>query len=161
MILSCDRAKESETIISILIDSKEYKEAETILAYTPLSDEIDITPLLCDKRILLPYIEKGKMYFSASKSFHRAPLGFYEPEHEEAHYDKALMLVPLLGYNERLYRLGRGGGYYDRYIKENRNRIYSIGLAFSSSKIEFTEEEFDAKLDSIITCEGRIPAFQA
>ena len=150
--------KESQAVIRILRDLDEYRRASAILAYSPLPDEPDISALLQDRRVFLPYIENGMMHFSASRSFHKSDLGFLEPEHEEACYDQALMLVPLLGYNRRLFRLGRGGGFYDRYISANRNRIITAGLAFSVSFLEnFTEEAHDAKLDMIITPEGRIP----
>ena len=158
-IMAIDRSAESEAILSILVSLDEYRNAKTLLAYFPLSDEPDITPLLNDGRILLPYIDGSDMRFSASKAFHRSRYGFMEPEGIEAAYDRALMLVPLLGYNGRLYRLGRGGGFYDRYIRDNRERITTVGLAFSASFTqEFIEEEHDAALDALITPEGRIPA---
>lgn len=159
-IRSIDRVAESAEIMRNLLSSPEYGKAETILAFSPLSDEPDISPLLSDERVLLPYIEGEKMLFSASRKMHRSGLGFAEPEHKEQEYGRALMLVPLLGYNKGLYRLGRGGGYYDRYIKENRYRIITLGLAFSSSFFpEMKEEDHDAKLDRIITPSGQTAAF--
>lgn len=89
-------------------------------------------------------------------------MGFLEPEMSEADYEKALMLVPLLGYNSKLCRLGRGGGYYDRYIRENRDRIRTIGLAFSASFFpDFSEEEHDAALDAVLTPSGQMSASSA
>ena len=62
--------------------------------------------------------------------------------------------MPLVGFDERLYRLGYGGGYYDRYLnklKKIKNFI-SIGLAFSFQKINRVPNDvFDKKLDMIIT----------
>ncbi len=158
-IREIDREAESRMIVSILTSLDEYRNAAAILAYSPLSDEPDITPILSDGRVLLPYIAGRGMRFSSSRILHRSPMGFMEPECTEAIYGRALMLVPLLGYNERLYRLGRGGGFYDRYIRENRERITAIGLAFSASfDGRFIEEPHDAALDAIITPAGRIPA---
>ena len=153
-----DRMAESAVILERLMSLSAYREAETILAFCPLPDEPDITPILDDRRILLPYIEGDAMHFSSSRAFHRARLGFMEPEHIEAEYGTALMLVPLLGYNRRLYRLGRGGGFYDRYIRENGSRLVTAGLAFSVSFFpDFQEEEHDARLSSIITGGERTP----
>lgn len=158
-IRGIDRKAESRAILSILTSLEEYRDAPVILAYSPLSDEPDISELLQDGRVLLPYITGRDMRFSSSRILHRSPYGFMEPEGIEAPYDRALMLVPLLGYNPRRCRLGRGGGFYDRYIRNNRKRITTIGLAFSVSFDErFKEEPHDAVLDAIITPEGRIPA---
>ena len=86
-----------------------------------------------------------------ARNFKRSELGFLEPEHTEKNYEKALMLVPLLAFNG-LYRLGRGGGYYDRYISENRSRIVSAGVAFSiSERCDFMPEDHDEKLDYIFS----------
>ena len=146
------RKKESDAIIEHIRDLKEYRESRTILMFIPLPDEPDISPLLDDSRVLLPYIEDGALHFSSSRILHRADYGALEAEHTEAMYDSALMIVPLLGYSSSLGRLGRGGGYYDRYIRENRNRIITAGVAFSVSFLpEFIPEEHDALLDIVIT----------
>ena len=128
-----ERKSESEAIIAQLSSLDEWKTAETILAFSPMRDEVDITPLLADGRILLPYVENGMMYFAEPRRLQRSTMGFLEPEHVEAEYGEALMLVPLVGYNEKLYRLGRGGGFYDRYISSNGTRLKTIGLALSPS----------------------------
>ena len=58
------RREESEEIVRIVVSHPKWKEATTILAFSPLSTEPDISPLLSDKRILLPYItEDGSMEF--------------------------------------------------------------------------------------------------
>lgn len=145
---------ESERIMENLKSLREYNEAETILAFFPLSDEPDIIPLIkSDPRVLFPYIDKGAMHFGSAHILHRSAYGTIEGEHIEEDYDSALMLVPLLGYSSTLQRLGRGGGFYDRYIAENRERITAaIGIAFSVSLLEeFIAEDHDAVLDMIIT----------
>lgn len=148
------REEESGKIVSIILSLPEWQEAETVLAFQPMRDEPDITPLLSDPRVLLPYIE-GDMLFSSSKVFHKTKLGFLEPEHTEAGYTSALMLVPLVGYNSTRHRLGRGGGYYDRYIKKNRGRLVLYGVALSPSFLpDFVPEAFDARLDAVITANG-------
>ena len=104
------RKKESDAIIEHIRDLKEYRESRTILMFIPLPDEPDISTLLDDSRVLLPYIEDGALHFSSSRILHRADYGALEAEHTEAVYDSALMIVPLLGYSSSLGRLGRGGG---------------------------------------------------
>ena len=145
------KERESALIQEKILSSLMWKEASTILAFVPLKSEPDISPLLSDSRILLPYIEDGEMHFSASKNLRKSSMGFMEPEHDEADYEKALMLVPMLGFNG-LYRLGRGGGFYDRYIRKNRDRLITAGVAFSISECPvFIPEPQDEELDCIFS----------
>ena len=82
----------------------------------------------------------------------RNKLGFYEPKSKEkVGYKKAIILVPLLAIDKSLYRLGRGKGFYDNYIKRNRERLFSIALAFSPSFVEKIEiDEWDERMDALI-----------
>jgi len=65
-----------------------------------------------------------------------------------------ILLVPLVGYDSYLNRLGYGGGYYDRYIEkiEKIKKVIKIGLAFSFQKISSIPiNQYDKKLDFIVT----------
>jgi len=60
----------------------------------------------------------------------------------------------LVGYDNRLNRLGYGGGFYDRYIEkiEKIKKVIKIGLAFSYQKLKSVPiNQHDKKLDYIIT----------
>ena len=65
-----------------------------------------------------------------------------------------LMLVPLLAYDKENYRLGYGGGFYDRYLnkflKKHKN-ILTIGIAFSFQKHDkLPSSKEDVKLNYIL-----------
>ena len=65
-----------------------------------------------------------------------------------------IFLVPTVGFDKNLFRLGYGGGYYDRYIARMKKikNIITIGLSFSFQKIdELPVNKFDQRLDAIIT----------
>ena len=65
-----------------------------------------------------------------------------------------VLLIPLLGFDKRKYRIGYGGGYYDRYLENisKKKQILSIGIAFDFQQInKIPETKFDKKLDLIIT----------
>ncbi len=145
----------SKVIVGKLMENKEFKEADTVLAFYPLKSEVNILPIFDDERVLLPFIEDCRMKFSRGKP-QMSPLGvMLSSSKEEEKYTKAVILVPLLAYDSSNFRLGRGGGYYDRYIRENRKRLYSIGLAYPSSFVEKLEvDEWDERLDEIITTEN-------
>ena len=57
-------------------------------------------------------------------------------------------------FDKKRFRLGYGGGYYDRYIDkfENKKKIFTIGLAYSFQCVEkLPVENFDKNLNCIIT----------
>ena len=65
-----------------------------------------------------------------------------------------IFLIPLVGFDRQLNRLGYGGGYYDRYLTkvQNKYRIIKIGVGFSSQQIKnIPINKHDKKLDCIIT----------
>lgn len=145
------KEKESALLTEMIGSSEVWRNAETVLAFFPLPTEPDISPLLSDSRVLLPYIDESGMHFARPGRLHRSALGFMEPEHMEKDYRSALMLVPLIAYRG-LARLGRGRGYYDRYIAENRARLITAGVAFSVSRCPgFIPQEHDQMLDMIFS----------
>ena len=130
--------------------------------YYPSNYEIDdlkILELLEKKnyKISLPIIKKNNQmnFFKWSKN---DPLkinkyGIPEPVSSKIFYPD-ILLVPLVGYDSNLNRLGYGGGFYDRYIEkiEKIKKIIKIGLAFSYQKIiSVPINQYDKKLDFIIT----------
>ena len=110
-----------------------------------------------DFEISLPVIRKNNQmdFFKWSKN---DPLkinkyGIPEPISSKKFYPD-ILLVPLVGYDNDLNRLGYGGGFYDRYIEkiEKIKKVIKIGLAFSCQKIKnMPLGKFDKKLDFIIT----------
>ena len=65
-----------------------------------------------------------------------------------------ILLVPLVAFNKYKFRLGYGGGYYDRYIQKMKKikKIFTIGMAFSFQEVaSLPITEHDKKLDFIFT----------
>ena len=65
-----------------------------------------------------------------------------------------VLIVPLVGFDKNKFRLGYGGGYYDRYISKllKSKKVFTIGFAFSFQKIKkIPISKFDQKLDFILT----------
>ena len=130
--------------------------------YFPSNNEIDDLEILYllekkNYKISLPIIRKNNQmdFFLWSK---KLPLkinkyGIPEPVSKKIFYPD-ILLIPLVGYDEKLNRLGYGGGFYDRYISraERYKKIIKIGLAFSFQKIKkIPISSHDKKLDFIIT----------
>lgn len=62
----------------------------------------------------------------------------------------ATLLVPCLGFNEQRFRLGYGGGYYDRTL-EHAPRPRTLGVAYGCLKASFASGTYDIALDHIVT----------
>ena len=65
-----------------------------------------------------------------------------------------IIFVPIVAFDNRLYRIGYGGGYYDRYIQKlsNKKKLFKVGIAHSCQKInKIPINKYDKKLDIIIT----------
>jgi 5-formyltetrahydrofolate cyclo-ligase len=68
-----------------------------------------------------------------------------------------LVIAPLLAFDREGYRLGQGGGYYDRTLAalRARGRVYAIGLAHAGQEIDrIPREAHDQPLDAILTETG-------
>ena len=130
--------------------------------YYPYNHEVDVIKILekFEKKkyqISLPKIKEDfKMDFfqwSSNEPLVINKYGIPEPISHKVIYPD-ILLVPLLAFDSRLYRIGYGGGYYDRYIKKikQKKNITTVGLAYSFQKIrEVPINKYDIKLDFVIT----------
>lgn len=64
-----------------------------------------------------------------------------------------LLLVPCVGYNRARYRLGYGGGFYDRTLAA-APRPRAIGIAYACARADFAVQAHDIALDAIVTEAG-------
>ena len=130
--------------------------------YFPVNFEVDILEFLkkleiSGFKLSLPVIKKNnKMNFyrwSYNNLLKLNKYGIPEPEPKAKVYPD-IIFIPLVAFDNRLYRIGYGGGYYDRYIEKtsNKKNFLKIGVAFSYQKISrVPTNKYDKKLDIIIT----------
>ncbi len=150
------------TNIYKLIKNK-YKKVKVIGGYIPINFEFDCLNLckfleLKKYTICLPVIKKNSQMDFYKHSF-KDPLkinniGIPEPLKFKNKIVPDLIFVPLVGFDNKLNRLGYGGGFYDRYLQNNSTlkKIVKIGLAFSFQKIKkLPINKHDKKLDLIVT----------
>jgi len=135
---------------------------KVIGGYFPINYEIDCLEILkklekSGHKISLPIIRKGnKMDFfewSFLEPLSIGKIGIPEPFLKKKMYPD-ILLVPLLAFDKQKFRLGYGGGYYDRYIQKilNIKKILTIGVAFSFQEVlKLPINKHDKKLDFIFT----------
>ena len=111
------------------------------------------------KTVCSPICEKENrnMIFYKINSLDELVEGYYgiktPPEKKENIVEKDmidLILVPGVGFDKDNYRIGFGGGYYDRYLKDYKG--YTISLAFKDQIIDKVPiNEFDLPVNLVIT----------
>lgn len=126
------------------------------------ADTVEIAKYFLDKGNVIAYPKvtdkaNKRMGFYSIKDFGELKagyLGILEPEtdvSEDESAGNAVMIIPMVGFDENLNRIGYGGGFYDRYMMENFPFI-KIGLAFEFQKYKIDDiNEYDIKMDYIIT----------
>jgi 5-formyltetrahydrofolate cyclo-ligase len=138
-----------------------------VSGFLAIGDEIDPTPLMQrlegeGYRLCLPVMEgKGKPLvfraWSPGEPLAETMWGIREPLPEAEVLDPDIVLGPLLAFDAAGYRLGYGGGFYDRTLARLRalKPIVSIGIAFDEQKVDAVPHvDYDQRLDWILTPSG-------
>jgi 5-formyltetrahydrofolate cyclo-ligase len=160
------RQHTSLTICAHLAAWNALRSAETILTYMPMRGEADLRPLLADfpeKRWLLPRIlrgEDGRMVFHEYDPDNLIvhPYGMAEPA---THLPQVpadgiqLVLAPGLAFDRSGWRLGYGGGYYDRFLQGFTG--ISVGVTFHVLLLEsLPHGEYDVCVGWLVSEDGLI-----
>lgn len=139
----------------------------TVSGFYPFGSEIDGRPFLGKLRTLgfvtaLPVIIKPAAPLVFRSWVPGDPLvkGVWDipvPTGAAKNVVPDILLVPLLGFDDAGYRIGYGGGYYDRtlaYLKKTK-KIVSIGLAYAAQHVSYLpRERHDIALDWVLTEQG-------
>ena len=150
-------------IFSRLLCSKEYSDADLVLTYVSADNEPDTFGFINaafanSKAVAVPKCtEKGKMEFYVIKSeddLEIGKFGIMEPVVSKCKKaeitEKTLCVVPGLSFDADGYRLGRGGGYYDRFLETFEG--VSAGVCYNSFlRLELPREKHDSRVDIIVT----------
>ena len=160
-----ERCDASDAICTQLSSITSLAVANTILAYLPLPDEVDLCPLLTrwmqeQRTICVPLVSWGDATMRAGQltSLDDAALvktrhGIREPLKRYPVPEDAIdaILVPGVGFDASGWRLGRGGGYYDRFLALIRPPVV-IGIAFECQILQSVcREEHDQCMDIVVT----------
>lgn len=122
------RSESSKVIVRRVIHSQEFQQAQQVLLFYPMENEVDLRSLMEEcwnqgKQVALPKIDGDIMQFFLINRFEDLemhPFGCMEPVSElptVSTLQDSLLLIPGLAYDPTTaMRLGRGKGYYDRFI---------------------------------------------
>lgn len=155
-----NRHEADKKIVSRFILQEAYQNAKTVMLYLSYKSEPDTWHLaqkvLADgKRLCAPVIKAGgEMDCFIIRDLHNLSLsamGIYEPfPTEPVQPDEIdVIVVPGCAFSENGFRIGYGGGYYDRYLPKTHAVTY--GFFYECLKAEFIPEATDVPLHYIIT----------
>jgi len=156
--------KWSDQITARILDLPEYPAAETIMVYLSLRNEYRSGPLIeaalsAGKNVCAPKVvwQTWQMYAVAldgPNDFEEDERGLKEPRSDKqiAADQIDLVLVPGLAFDLRGRRLGRGGGFYDRFLARSDLHARKVAAAFDLqivSRLPF--DSHDQPVDLIVT----------
>ena len=130
-------------------------------SYFPVNFEADtfhIMKMLKQKgfKLSLPVISsKFNMnfyYWNLDEPLHVNKFGIPEPK-SKTKLIPSILLIPMVAFDNKLNRMGYGGGYYDRFLKKyEKKNIIKVGIAITCQEVKkLPTNAFDKKMDYILT----------
>ena len=162
-----EKREKSDIIRHKLFNEEEFKKAKVVMFYVSLKDEVD-TYLMIDealkagKRVCVPVILKEEKRLIAGEIHNRLEdlesqhFGIYQPRQDRVREvpldDINLVVVPGVTFDKKNIRLGRGHGYYDRFLSGLPKTTKTIGLAFDFQVVEdLPQDPHDVPVSKTIT----------
>jgi 5-formyltetrahydrofolate cyclo-ligase len=144
-----------------LLELFEKLKPKVVHTYLPIGSEVDLyqfiqflldhkVKVVCPVTLQKPYLAHREL-----ESLHALEQGRSGTKHPKGgndyHGDYDLIIVPGIAFNEKNYRLGYGGGYYDYFLKSQSSTL-KLGLFYSSQKItDLPIDTHDIPLNIILT----------
>ncbi|HEY4373913.1 MAG TPA: 5-formyltetrahydrofolate cyclo-ligase [Burkholderiales bacterium] len=138
-----------------------------VLCFTwPIKSEFDARPLITewlaansDRRAVLPVVMKRHtpLQFRAwAPGTRMRAAGFGTSVPDEGDWlTPETLLIPLVGYDRGGFRLGYGGGYYDRTLATLNPQPYKLGVAYFDCALDTIEpQDHDIRMDTLVTERG-------
>lgn len=162
-----EKQRKSALLIERLGEILAQREASVVALFSPMNDEVQIIPLVeklaregrC--RVVLPRVEsmadgEAEMEFYDYEPTQMAvgAFGIIEPQAGEPCEASEIdvMVVPGVAFDRNGGRLGRGKGYYDRYISREGFRAECIGVCFDFQLFdELPTEPHDRAMDMVVS----------
>ena len=164
------RAFRDRKICNNILSSAAYRYADIILLYYPVKGEVDVLPVMeaalaSGKKVAFPRCREQDRsmkfhYVSSVADFEKGTYGLREPIASLPVFDpltdgqkKVLCIVPAVVYDRKGYRIGYGGGYYDRFF--GIFKPASIGVAYEEFIVKTVPHgRYDISVDVVVSERG-------
>ena len=157
------RAKAALRLLQTVENNPAFAAASTVMLYHALPDEPDTHPLLekyaTSKAIVLPCVEGDNLVprlYRGEQDLRIGAYGIAEPVGPvfEDLADISFILVPGVAFDAAGHRLGRGKGYYDRFLSALPKRPFLLGTCFEWQQISAVPyEPHDIIMDKVLGIE--------
>ena len=155
-----EKEKQSLLLYRQIAEHPRFVASDVVLLYASLPDEPDTTTLLRDfaqsKTILLPVVQDNDIILRRFKDFSHIETGRFginEPtglEYKDIPHIQ-LAIIPGRAFTKEGYRLGRGGGYYDRLLSHPDFKAYKLGCCFKQQIVPtLPVEPHDIQMQEVI-----------
>ena len=162
------RARAAEAVATQGLDFLAPRPKGSVVSgFAPLPDEFRVWPLVRRLngegfRLALPVMQgKGKPLvfraWSPGDAMDSGVWGIAEPRADKAALEPDILIVPLLAFDRRGWRLGYGGGFYDRTLKglRARRQAVAVGLGHDEQEVDAVPHlDYDQRLDWVLTPSG-------
>ena len=156
-----EREEASARIFSQVESLPAFGRARCVAAFCALDDEPATQEVLdrwlkSGRRVVVPRVEGDEMQFYdyAPEAVARGAFGIAEPSSEAQlcpPSEMDLMVVPGVAFTREGLRLGRGKGYYDKYLAQSGFRACTVGVGYAHQLTEnLPTEPHDRRLDEVI-----------
>lgn len=150
--------EQSEIILSKLEQHPDFQKAHIVMIYSALPDEVQTQAFLekwrHKKKIILPTVVGDDIIpveFAENTGFAVGDFNILEPQNEPYTGDYDLIVVPGVAFDRNGNRIGRGRGYYDRFLCKHLN-VKRIGICFDFQLVdEVPTEPNDIIMDEVIS----------
>jgi len=136
-----------------------------VAGYMPVRHEIDVRPLMeriaqSGRILVLPVVKRRNAplvfrEWAPGRPLREGEFGVPVPFPDSPEHRPDILLVPLAAFDREGFRLGYGGGYYDRTLAALRaggEAVTAVGVAYSGQEVDrVPREETDQPLDWIVT----------
>ena len=157
---SRQRLRASAAIFSAVERLPEFSAARTVAVFAALPDEPATDEVLArwasTRRVVLPRVEGDAMRFYACRpdALVFGAFGILEPQGERPcpAGEIDLVVCPGVAFTADGRRLGRGRGYYDRYLGDPAFRGFRVGVCYAHQLVDdLPVEPHDVRMDRVIT----------
>ncbi len=150
--------EQSRLILSKLENNKSFIEAKVVMLYSSLPDEVSTHDFIDkwrnEKKIILPTVVGDDIIpveLSKETVFAVGDFNILEPQNEPYNGDYDLIVVPGVAFDRDGNRIGRGKGYYDRFLCKHLD-VKRIGICFDFQLVDNVPTEInDIKMDELIS----------
>lgn len=157
------KARRDQELIAALLAHSAYARAKVLATYLPFPHEVDTSSLILaaqadGKHLVVPKIRDREMVFASYEpdKLEKTAFGLWEPVGTVIYTKEQIDLihVPGLLFNQSGYRIGYGGGYYDRYLADFAGQ--TISTAYPEQVQEFQADCHDIPVQEVLIAHDSI-----